>query len=520
MKKSIASFFALAAISLNTMGQSYDITGIKSVRPNSINPITENQELKGYYSMISLDKASKKERNYSLAILDNNLKQLYSVDMVKSDRLAMLESSYNGSGFCFSFYNTRERALEYDFLDKTGKSIGTYSLEISKTEAYLYTSMLKSDEDTYQGTLVGVKGKGFIRFGYEKEDGWRISMEMLDNSGKKKWSADSKATSKKSYEGISPLFTDDKVCIALLSTREKMLSAKGTKMSVIFLNTDNGKEYFRLEDKTNGYQLSALGASFNQASQTYFVYGQFFNADDNIVKDDSRGFYIQEVDLTGKIITEGYTKWEEEIYSTIVRKAKGDIKGNMKMMVHNVTRTADGKVFAIAEQYRKAVSALGVASKVLNGGSGGGASAMKIETHDMVCLEFDSKLKFKDATIFEKNKTNITLPEGWGTMDANKLGYMIKLYGWFDYAFTVTSSDKKTFNSAYVDYDKDKEAGSSYTIGNIIYSKDQKIAFDKIQLTTKPTSFYVFEAKPGYIAIVEYFRKQKKVTLRLEKLNA
>jgi hypothetical protein len=522
MKKNILSACAGVAFSLTTIAQNYDITGVKGVRANNISPITENQELKGYYSFVALDKASKTSRNYNLAILDNNLKQLYTVDMVKANKLALLESSYNGAAFCFSYYNADDKKLEYELLDKTGVKTGKYSLEISKNEGYMYAQMLKTEDDAFQGTLVGVKGKGFIRFGYEKEEGYRISIEMIDNIGKKKWSATSNATTKKSFETVSPLFTDDKVCILGLTTREKMMRIKDMVTSVVFLNTDNGKEFFRLKDiASNGFQLSPLGASFDATSQTYFVYGQFFNAEDNMSKDDSKGFYMQEVNLTGKIISESYTKWEDDINTTIVRKAKGDIKGNMKMMVHSVVRTADGKVFAIAEQYRKAVSAAGMGLKALSmaTGGGGGPSAMKIETHDMVCLEFDSKLKFKDATIFDKQKSNIALPEGWGAIDANKLGMMMKLYGYFDYSFTITSSDKKTFYSTYVDYEKNKEAGSSYSIGNIAYTKDQKLTFDKILLTTKPTDFYVFQAKPGYIAIVEYFRKQKKVTLRLEKLN-
>lgn len=519
MKKTIITTVALAVLGLNAMAQSYDILGVKHINVSNMQPITENQEVKGYYSVAAMDKAGKKQRNYSLVILDNNLKQTYSIDMVKSDKLAMLESSYNGERFCFSFYDTRDRILQYDICDKTGKAVGQYSLEISKTEAQLYNTMLQTEDDTYQGTLVAVKGKGFIRYGYEKEDGYRISIEMIDNTGAKKWTTDSKVTSKKSYESIGPLFTDDKVAIALLTTREKMLSVKGTQCSVIFINTDTGEEYFRMKSGANGNQLSALGASYNAASQTYFVYGQFFAEDDNITKDDSKGFYVQEVDLKGKIISEGYTKWEEQINGTIARKSKGEIKKNMKMYVHTVVRTADGKVFAMGEQYRKAVSGLGVASNILGGGSNGGTAVMKVETHDMVCLEFDSKLKFVDATIYDKNKTNVQLPSGWGGIDANRLGAMMSMYGYFDYSFTSTSSDKKTFTSCYVDYDKDKEAGSSYSIGNIGYTKDQKLAYDKIKLTTRPTTFYVYKAKPGYIAIFEYYKKDKKATLRLEKLN-
>jgi uncharacterized Zn finger protein len=190
----------------------------------------------------------------------------------------------------------------------------------------------------------------------------------------------------------------------------------------------------------------------------------------------------------------------------------------MKTFVHKIVKTADGKTFVIGEQYRKAVSGLGVASAVLMG-SRSNTSVMKIEIHDMLVFEFDSKMKLKDITIFEKEKTNVQLPSGYGTVDANLLGNIMKIYGQFDYSYTSISADKKTFNSAYINYDRDKEAGSSYTIGDIAYTKDQKLTIDKIKLTSKPTFFYVREAKPGYVAIFEYFRKEKKAILRLEKLN-
>jgi hypothetical protein len=504
----------LAASSLNA--QTYDITGVKRVHPNQVNAIIENNEVKGYYAFSFLDKANKKENIYNLAILDNSLKQNYSVELLKSKRSSLLESSYNGERFCFSFIDMKERVLDYLFLDKTGKTVGTYSMEVSKSEAQMYSSVLLSEEDSYNGGLAAVKGKGFVRFGYEKEDGMRIDIEMMDNNGKKLWEANSKAESKKSYESISPFLVDEKVIIGGLYTREKLLSTKA-KLSVMCLNVDNGKEYFRLENKNDKYQLAPYGASYNMANQTYFIYGQYFKIDDNPAKDDPAGMYMQEVDLTGKILAESYTDWEKEIFPLLVQKTKGKMEKNMKTFVHKIVKSADGKIFAIAEQYRKAVSGLGVANAILGGG--GGPAVMKIEIHDMLTFEFDQKMKLKDITVFEKEKTNVQLQQGLGAVDANLLGYMMKLYGNFDYSYTSISPDRKMFNSAYVNYDKDKEAGSSYTIGNISYTKDQKLLVDRIKLTTKPTYFYVREAKPGYVAIFEYFRKEKKASIRLEKLN-
>jgi hypothetical protein len=512
----------IAVICMLIMGvkaQNYDITGVKKFSPLSLQAIIEQNEVKGYYGFYKIDKASKKEDIYSLAILDNNLKQTYSVELKKSDRLQLLESAYNGAGFCFSFVDFREKTVEYMMLDKTGKTVGSYTLEASKSEIQMYQASLMSEDDYFAGGVLSVKNKGFVRIGYEKKDGMRVELELIDNTGKVKWTANSGvADGEKSYESANSMYADEKSVVALITTRGKRMSTKGMESNLVFLSSDTGKELFKINQKNDKNQLQYYGVSFDEASSSFFIFGQYFGAEDNILKDDSKGMFIQEIGMDGKMKNETYTPWAGEINSIIVKKMKDEMKGNMKTFIHKVVKTADGKVFAIGEQYRKAASALGIASKVLQGGNSG-ASVVKIEIHNMFAFEFDNALKIKDVHIIEKEKTNVQLPNGYGTLDANLLGLVMQQWGNFDYCFTSVSSDKKLFNAAYVNFDRDKDAGSKYTIGNISYNKEQKVVVDRIKLTSKPTFFRVMPCKPGYIALFEYFRKEKKAVLRLEKLN-
>lgn len=500
--------------------QNYDITGVKRINPLSLRTMMDQSEIKGYYAFYPVDKASKKEYIYNLAILDNNLKQAYSVEIKKSDKLRLLESNYNGQGFCFSFVDFREKKVEYMMLDKTGKTTGSYTLEVSGSELQMYQASLTNDEAYYSGAMIAVKDRGFMRIGYEKKKGMRISLELLDLNGKVKWFADSGVPEDdKSYESANALYADSKSIITLITTRGKRMSTKGMESNLVFLNAENGEELFKINQKNEKNQLQYFGANYDELSSTYFVYGQYFGIDDNITKDDSKGIFIQEYGTDGKLKKETFTTWAGDINGLIVNKMKDDLKSNMKTFIHRVVRTADGKVFAIGEQYRKAASALGIASKVLSGGGQSGTSVVKIEIHNILVFEFTDALKIKDVHLIEKDKSNVQLPDGYGMMDANLLGLVMQLWGQFDYCYTTLPSDKKTFSMAYVNYDKDKEAGSLYTIGNVSYTKDQKVVTDKIKLTTKPTFFRVMPAKQGYIALYEYFRKEKKAVLRLEKLN-
>lgn len=504
---------------LGMKSQNYDITGIKKIHPLSLRPLIEQDEVKGYYAFYAIDKASKKQVVYNLAILDNNLKQTYSVEMTKSDKVILLESAYNGAGFCLAFIDLREKMIEYVLLDKTGKTVGTKSIKVSKSEAQMYQMALTAEESYYSGGMLSVKNKGFLRVGYESESGLRIQLDLIDNSGKIKWTADSgEPESEKSFESASGLYADDKTIIAAISTRGKKLSAKGMETDLVFLNTDSGKELFKIKQNGAKNQLQFFGADYNENSSTFFVYGQYFATGDNLLKDDSKGLFIQEVGLDGKIKNESYTPWAGDINRIIVKKMKDKMKDNMKIFIHKVVRTSDGKMFAIGEQYRKAASALGIASMALSGGKSG-VAAVKIEMYNILAFEFDNNFKIKDVHVVEKEKSNVSLPQGMGMMDANVLGFAMATWGYFDYCFTTTTSDKKQFNCAYINFDRDKEAGSDYTIGSVACNKEQKIVFDKMKLTSDPTFFRVLPCKPGYIAIYEYFKKKKKAVLRLEKQN-
>ncbi len=383
----------------------------------------------------------------------------------------------------------------------------------------MYAASTMTENDNYAGGLAAVKNKGFLRIGYEKKDGMKVELEMIGNDGKLKWIANSGfETEGKSYESANFMYADDKTVVIMLTTRGRKLSRKGMEIWLACYNADTGKEIFKVEQTHAQYQLSCGGVSFDDATSTYYSYGQYWGLEDNIIKDDSKGMYLQEVGLDGKMKKESFSTWTGDINNLFITKAKKKYEDNIKVYMHKVVRTADGKTFAIGELYRKAVSGWGVASKILNGGQSN-MSVMKIIVYDMVVFEFDNNLKIANVHVIDKEKSNVQLPAGLGMVDANMIALYLKMYGEFDYAYTSMSGDRKTFNTAYVNFDREKGSGSNYVVGNISYTKDQKVVGDKIRLKNDPTRFWVLPAKPGYVVIFEYYRKKKLATFRMEKLN-
>ena len=93
----------------------------------------------------------------------------------------------------------------------------------------------------------------------------------------------------------------------------------------------------------------------------------------------------------------------------------------------------------------------------------------------------------------------------------------LKMSGAFDYAFTTGDADNSNFAVCYSEYVRSSEY-KGQTFNAIRYNGTQ-FSTDKIELKSKASSQKVFAAKPGSIMILEYFKKDKRLELRLEKIG-
>ena len=94
---------------------------------------------------------------------------------------------------------------------------------------------------------------------------------------------------------------------------------------------------------------------------------------------------------------------------------------------------------------------------------------------------------------------------------------MVKAWRAFDYDFTLTNKEHSRFSVGYSDYESGKDF-TGKTFHSITYDGG-KTTTDRIELTSKAKWLRVFPAKAGSIMIMEYFKKDKRLEMRLEKLN-
>ena len=174
------------------------------------------------------------------------------------------------------------------------------------------------------------------------------------------------------------------------------------------------------------------------------------------------------------------------------------------------------KIIAIGEQFRKAASGLGIAAMVLSRGATTSLTKMVVE--DLVMFQFSSDFVLEDVKIFDKHKSGVELVVGAGLIPTAKLGLLVDALGGFDYYYTQKLDGNEAFTVGYVDYERIKGEKNKYIFGAITYA-DGDYTTDKVDLSSDATSLRVAPAKEGYIMISEYYKKAKRLDVRLEKIN-
>jgi hypothetical protein len=285
--------------------------------------------------------------------------------------------------------------------------------------------------------------------------------------------------------------------------------------SVVGLSLETGKQVFEISTDSKYRFYPVTLSSLNDGSA--FIFGEFFDPGANVAKDNSKGFAFWKVDAGGKITFEKYCSWDVDLGKYLSVSSHGKIEDFGYMYLHKMVQVADGSIYAIGEGYKKAASALGIASKIMSMG-GGGISAVKIKVTNMMLIKFDKDFNVADAKMYEKNSNNVELPSGGAYASTAMLGKLIKYsFGGFDYVYTQENNDKTSFTVCYGDYVKGKDYKGS-TFNSITYNGG-KFTTDKINTKSDATHSAVLPGKQGQVLILDYYRKDKRLDIHFEKLN-
>jgi hypothetical protein len=507
----------LFVLPLGLFAQSYVKTNIKGVKLRNNGSIRQNNQVTGYYFFYNLEATSKQTNNYGLVILDENLREVNSTILTELKTFSILEVSFNGEAFAMLGYDTRAREFHLYTYDTNLKEIARIVRQVSNKNLNQAYGSYVSGNEPEQSFLVPVPKRGFLVYHMTQDNEPHYRIDMMSNKLENLWHEEAAHTAE--IELATSSLQNNKYIGSLIEIRSRR-GAKDLSYDLLINSAVTGQRLFRKPVKAQNFDLAVSDIKYDSINNQFVLFGEYYEESQREARDKSNGFMTMVFDTTGTIINSKTTSWKELSTKAPVTQ-KGKIDGeNYHVMFHNTLRTADGQLFVIGEQYKKAASAGGIALNVLSVALSGRSTAsnVQLEVGGMVIFQFNPDYTINRVHFFDKTKSTFMLPSGSMYVSPKGIAQYGKAIGAFDYRFTQTSADYTGFIVNYVDYSR-AEGANGVIVGSIVYTPEKTFALDKFNLKKRTTQFYVGRAKEGYILITEYFKKERKLESRLEKIN-
>jgi uncharacterized protein DUF6770 len=479
--------------------------------------IMENNQIKGYYFLYQSDKIDKRTNEYTLQILDQNLNKVKDIKFQDSKEVSLLEAAYNGSTLGFLFKNEDTKTLDMKIYDLDGKLKYSYSRGYDKkTEDLMKQYQTMHTDEGMNQNVFDLGTNGFASVLPLREGKNRTyEVDFYSSINKKQWTYT--PMDEERFAQAEMLGSTDSMVILTVMKKSRALSGQVTA-HLVGLNFVTRKKEFEIDAEAGEQKF--MPSSVKQLKDgKIMVLGAYYDKEANIAKDASLGMAIFEIDGKGKILKKTLNTWAGDFAKYLPTNSKGKIDNVGYLYVHRMIQTPDGKTFLVGEGYKRNANAGGIALTVLAAAAGGGTSAgvTKIVVTDMVVMELNSDYKVTNATIYDKTQNTAEASTMSDYNSQHAIAMYLKAMGAFDYEFTVSNADNSNFAICYNDYVKSKEyKGQTF---NAIRYNGSKFSTDKIELKSKASSLRVFPGKSGFIMILEYYKKDKRLEMRLEKLS-
>lgn len=475
------------------------------VTKNSGVILNKEKDVDGYYFFYEVDKLKKGDREFAIQILDKNLVEVAKKTYVNNKNTFLMKSSFNNQSMMFVLANYKEKKINLLTFDKKAEQSASVDIPLESKEINRIELMKASGDFNI---LFPVNNKGFLfnKVADNKKIGY--SLKYYPTDGGKAWEFNSPVDSKEILM-INPIEVNESVIVALEFSQASAFSRKFT-IKTLVIDANTGKLLFEKEYSKDKNPRMISNAYINNNNAVVLL-GEYFKQGDNIFDDQSQGLFSEEINLSGQTNKEVFVSWKDDV-SKFYKPQNGD-KEIGHIYFHSIVKTTAGDIYAIGEKYKKTASASGIAMAVLSRGQ---SATTQLTITDAVAFKFDSDFKLKDIKIFEKGKSRVPCLTDFGSPQLN--ANALKNQGAFDFVFTQIDKKNDRFYSCFVDYERLSGEKNKFAFKTIIYDEGA-LSQDKIYLSNEDHDFRVLAGKVGYVALIEYNKKDKEINLHLEKLN-
>lgn len=500
----------LALISFGSFAQSKEFENVIDVEVRSTVEITNNKQIVGYAFFYKMDKM-KKAAMYRLTILDENLKEIGSNEFEGPKNLQLKRAVYESDLILLSFNDEAKKDGYARFVkvyDLKGKEKGLVPYDPDKVKKGMFGAAIAEQmEAIYDGTD-NVEGKGFVTVYQSKAKTGGVDLQMIGLNGKLAWEK-SYTADKGDRTDLYLLGTTANTILLFEMDRSGIMSRDAT-IFLVGLSAADGKELFKKPLNIKGLSYEPMLIKKTNDGKIKII-SSTADAGDKFGTAKPNGFSIGELnDQTGEITTIKDFNFLNDLGNVLDMKNENKSEDGY-IKAHDILLMPDGGVVMVGEFFRKTVSGGGMAMKILSKGQ---ASAAQATIGDMFLLRINSSLKATSLEKIEKDKERVPLPT-----DGLPIGLMARLLTYehdFGYMYTDEGMTgvKKTILA--------RGSFGEESYGTVAITVDEKKGFSKKRFNLekeKNVRYFISRAKPGYVMIMKYFTKDKKITVNLEKVS-
>jgi len=485
------------------LSQTETFDDILNVQIRNVGAIENDGEVTGHYIFYKTEKVDRKTYNYKLAIMNQDLTLVKNIEKIGSKNLVLLACIYNGNSIMMKYLDVTNEELEFEIYSSKGDLSYSKKIKITSFELESISQLKDSDNELVSIGMSTIGSVGFIDIGMTKNKDYKYEVRYFDNTDiKKHWVIESPNT--KGIESANFIAANDDKIVIGVTKRPSLWSTKQLLYTTI-LDAKNGEILMEYDNmKLGNYQFFN---GFVIENNEIMLIGNYFKKEDSPIKDHPTGMIALTLTKNNELINK-----KKSTFGRLTRgNSKDDNPGHLHF--HEFIRTDSNRIYVVGEYFKKKADAFGIAAAAL----GNATSVVKINVYDFVVAELNADLKVEKVKIFDKKSHSVILPPGSLLAGSALLGNYIKLVGGFDYSYTqIIKTDKPYFISTYFDHKDEKDKEPKF---KIVSNIDGVFTEDAVSLKTEASDIRVSKAKSGFILITEYFKKDKKMTLRLEKIN-
>lgn len=493
----------LLLLHFHANAQSVQVDNIEDKYGSGVEPILQNGVIDGYSLFLRSKKKVEGSYVYLLKVYDKNLNTLFTQEYSRPKKFQFLQCNYNGVILACTFYDVKEKNIEYVYYSTDGKEISHMvydqigSMESSYIESAIATNSIK--EIIYTRVVPKI---GFVNYIINYSMGRNFDLFFVDNNGKEIWKTKINNSKEKDYIDIVPILATDQRVITAGTLMKSNWSNDYAELFLHFQDVKTGKMIKKIANKRKDFQLFPSGGQYAPKTNEYYIFGEYYKLSERNWISKGQGMFIQKYSSEGELIAEQFYSWGNELKLALNLNDKGKTDKNMSIMFLELIIPAEGNFYMVAEEFKKDK----------------GFSGFFARRGELHLIEFSKDLSILKAKTFEKSKYGNEVPGDNSYMSNTTVGQAMRIRNLFDYKGYVSSED---FSEQYLIYTtRNFEDKKNYYVGTgIIKIKNNQISNNAIQAKLPSDTYLTYPAIPGYYLQYVYFAKENKAILSLEKSN-